>query len=92
MSAEPVRVPAEWQPSLTCFCPACKLHINLLRVSVEPGSIRETELTVGGAAEGELVTVRCPNCQATVVVTGVRPGRSFRLSQLVGEGRVESPA
>ena len=88
--AEPIRVTAEWQPGLSGFCPACKLHLNLFRVAVEPGSVRDEELTVGAASDKELMTLKCPNCAATITVVGVKAGKGFRLAQAMGEGRAES--
>jgi phage FluMu protein Com len=85
-----IQVVAEWQPSLACFCPSCKLHINILRMPVEAGSVRDVTLTVGGAHEGELLMVSCPNCKTVLSICAVKPGASVRLLQIVGEGKAES--
>ena len=92
MSADNAKTVAEWQPSLVCFCPSCRLHINILRVPLRAGSVRDVTLTVGGAFEGELVELVCPNCATTLSIAGVKAGGTVRLSQLVGEGGVEEHA
>ena len=88
--AEKVSVLAEWQPSLACFCPSCKLHVNILRVPVDAGSVRDAALKIGDAYEGELLAFVCPNCGASILVSGLKPGATIRLAQIVGEGRAES--
>jgi phage FluMu protein Com len=90
MGEQIVRVAAEWQPGLTCFCPSCKLHINILRVPVQAGTVKDVGLTVGLAFDGDLLELKCPNCGVLLAVTGVKAGRSVGLSQLVGEGGVET--
>jgi hypothetical protein len=92
MSADTKVVAAEWQPSLACFCPSCKLHVNILRVPVQAGSVRDVSLTVGAAHEGELVSLACPNCKTMITVSAVKPGGPVRLAQLLGEGSVEPNA
>jgi hypothetical protein len=86
MSQDTVQAAAEWQPSLVCFCPSCRLHINILRVPIQAGTVREAVLTVGAAYEGEILVLRCPNCGTAISVASIKAGGAVNLRQLLSEG------